>query len=128
VITTAQLFGRKAPVIVTSEMVRGMKPGSLLVDLAVETGGNVEGSKVDETVEVDGVRILGFSNLPGHAATPASEMYSSNLANLIEHFWDKEAKAFRIDPADELQQGCLLTHGGEIIHESFKPKDSADAS
>ncbi|MEM1085364.1 MAG: Re/Si-specific NAD(P)(+) transhydrogenase subunit alpha [Verrucomicrobiota bacterium] len=128
VITTAQLFGRPAPVIVTDEMVRGMRPGSLLVDLAVETGGNVEGSKVDEVVEVEGVRILGYSNLPGHAAVPASEMYASNLANLIEHFWDKDEKCFRMDPADELQQGCLLTHGGAIIHESFKPAASDDAS
>lgn len=120
VITTAQVFGRKAPVIVTTDMVKGMKPGSLLVDLAVETGGNVEGSKVDEEVDVGGVRILGFSNLPGHAAVPASEMYSNNLGNLIEHFWDKESKTLRVDPANDLQKGCLLTHAGKIIHESFK--------
>jgi len=120
VITTAQVFGRKAPVIVTAGMVKGMKPGSLLVDLAVETGGNVEGSKVDEIVDVGGVKIVGLGNMPGRVCVPASEMYANNLANLVEHFWDKEAKAFRIDPADEIQKGCLLTHEGAIIHESFK--------
>ncbi len=120
VITTAQVFGRKAPLIVTADMVQGMKPGSLLIDLAVETGGNVEGSKVDEVVDVGGVRIIGLGNMPGRVCVPASEMYANNLANLVEHFWDKEAKAFRIDPGDEIQKGCLLTHDGAIIHESFK--------
>ena len=101
-------------------MVKGMKPGSLLVDLAVETGGNVEGSQVDEIVDVGGVKIVGFGNMPGRVSVPASEMYANNLANLVEHFWDKEAKAFRIDPEDEIQKGCLLTHDGAIVHESFK--------
>jgi NAD(P) transhydrogenase subunit alpha len=120
VITTAQVFGRKAPLIVTADMVKGMNPGSLIVDLAVETGGNVEGSKVDEVVDVGGVRILGFGNMPGRVCVPASEMFANNVANLVEHFWDRETKTFRINPADEIQKGCLLAHNGAIIHDSFK--------
>jgi NAD(P) transhydrogenase subunit alpha len=117
VITTAQVFGRKAPRIVTADMVRGMKPGSLLVDLAIETGGNVEGAQLDQEVEVNGVRILGLSNLPGRVPVHASQMYSSNLGNFVEHFWDKEAKAFRLDREDEIIKGCLVTHGGDIVNE-----------
>ena len=94
VITTAQVFGRKAPVIVTTEMVEQMQPGSVIVDMAVESGGNVECSKPDEVVELNGVRVFGFRNLPGRVARHASEMYSNNLASLLEHFWDKEAKTF----------------------------------
>ncbi len=120
VITTAQVFGRKAPLIITADMVKGMKPGSLIVDLAVESGGNVEGSKVDEVVDVGGVKIIGVANMPGRVCVPASEMYANNLANLVEHFWDKETNAFRVDPSDEIQKGCLLTHNGSIIHDSFK--------
>jgi NAD(P) transhydrogenase subunit alpha len=120
VITTAQLFGRKAPVIVTKEMVESMKPGSILVDLAVETGGNVEGSKVDEDVDVQGVTILGLGNLPGRAAANASQMYSANLCNLVEHFWDDGAKAFTLNFEDEIIQGCVVTHEGELYNEMIK--------
>ncbi|BBM87945.1 Re/Si-specific NAD(P)(+) transhydrogenase subunit alpha [Candidatus Uabimicrobium amorphum] len=120
VITTAQVFGRKAPVIVTADMVKRMKPGSVLVDLAVETGGNVEGSKVDEVVDVDGVRIIGLGNLPGRVAINASQMYSQNLFNLIDEFWDKENKTFKLDLESEIMQGCLLTHDNEVRHEKIK--------
>ncbi len=120
VITTAQVFGRKAPRIVTADMVRGMKPGSLIVDLAIETGGNVEGAQLDQEVEVNGVRILGLSNLPGRVPVHASQMYSSNLGSFVEHFWDKESKSFRLDREDEIIKGCLVTHGGEIVHEMVR--------
>src|SRR3989338_1557873 len=96
VITTAQIFGRKAPVIVTKDMVAGMKPGSIIVDMAVETGGNVEGSKLDEEVIVNGVRLIGLGNLPGHVAVHASQMYSANIHNLIEEYWDKDTKIFKL--------------------------------
>jgi NAD(P) transhydrogenase subunit alpha len=119
VISTAQVFGRKAPVIVTADMVRAMKPGSVVVDLAVETGGNVEGSRPGEEVLAGGVRIVGLVNLPAEVAGHASQMFASNLGNLVEHFWDKAAKTMRIDPADELMKGCLLTHGGAVIHPQF---------
>lgn len=119
VITTAQVFGRRAPRIVSAEMVRGMTPGSVVVDLAVESGGNVEGSVADEEVDMNGVKILGIANLPGRVARAASDMYSSNVGNFIEHFWDKAAGAFRLDLENELLKGCLLTHNGQIIHPSF---------
>jgi NAD(P) transhydrogenase subunit alpha len=120
VITTAQLFGRKAPVIVTKEMVEKMKPGSVIVDLAVETGGNVEGSEVDKDVEHHGVLIVGLANLPGHVAIDASQMYSANMGAFIEAFWDEEAKSLKLDWDDEIIQGCVITHDGEIRNEMIK--------
>jgi NAD(P) transhydrogenase subunit alpha len=120
VITTAKLFGRKAPLIVTKDMVEGMRPGSIIVDLAVETGGNVEGSKPGEEVDVNGVRIIGLRNLPGLYPVDASQMYASNTANLIDHFWDKEEKAFNLDLEDEILNACVITHGGEIVNESIR--------
>ena len=120
VITTAQVFGRKAPLIVTNAMVQGMKPGSVVVDMAVESGGNVECSKLGEETLVNDVRILGFANLPGRVPRVASEMYSNNLANLIEHFWDRDAKTFKLDPANEILKQCLVTHGGVVCHEGLR--------
>ncbi len=120
VITTAQLFGRPAPRIVTREMVEAMSPGSVIVDLAVETGGNVEGSELDKEVEVGGVKILGLANLPGRVCANASQMYSSNLGALIEHFWDDDKKEMVLDLEDEIIQGCLITHQGEIVHEQIR--------
>ena len=120
VITTAQVFGRKAPLIVTEDMVAAMKPGSVIVDLAVATGGNVAGSKVDQAVDVNGVTIIGLSNYPGQVPVPASQMYSSNLGSFLEHFWDKEGKIFKPDLEDEIIKGCLITHDGEIVNETIK--------
>ncbi|NBV85143.1 MAG: NAD(P) transhydrogenase subunit alpha [Verrucomicrobia bacterium] len=120
VITTAQVFGRKAPVIVTTQMVRGMKPGSVVVDMAVEGGGNVECSKLGEEVLVDGVLVLGHGNLPGRVPRVASEMYSNNLGNLIEHFWDRDTKTFKLDPANDILKHCLVTHAGSVCHESLR--------
>lgn len=124
VITTAQLFGRKAPVIVTKDMVQQMKPGSVIVDMAVESGGNVEGSKLNEEVETDnGVRIVGLANLPGRVAAHASQMYSSNLTNLIESYWNAEEKAFKLNPDDETIKGCLITHQGQVVNAMLKKKE-----
>ena len=120
VITTAQVFGRKAPVIMTTAMVEGMKPGSVVVDLAIDTGGNVECAKLNEVVEVNGVRVFGHANMPARAATAASEMYSNNIGSFVEHFWDKERKAFALNPADELMRGCLITHAGKVVNETVK--------
>ena len=117
VITTAQLFGRPAPQIVTEEMVRGMQKGSILVDLAVEGGGNVAGSQIDQEVDVDGVRIIGLGNLPGKVAVHASQMFSSNLYNLVEEFWSAEEKRFDLNFEDEIIKGCVITHRGEIVNE-----------
>ncbi len=120
IITTAQVFGRRAPLIVTAAMVAKMKPGTVVVDMAVDSGGNVEGSKPDEDVVVNGVRIIGSRTLAGRVPRAASAMYSSNLVNLIEHFWDRTAKTFRLDPANEILRDCLVTHGGEITNERIR--------
>ncbi|RUM37494.1 MAG: Re/Si-specific NAD(P)(+) transhydrogenase subunit alpha [Desulfobulbus sp.] len=120
VITTAQLFGRPAPRIVDRAMLAAMRPGSVIIDMAVETGGNVEGSEVDKIVEIEGVKVIGLGNLPGRAAETASQMYSSNLGNFVDHFWDKEAGVFVLDREDEIMQGALITHNGEIVSEMYK--------
>jgi NAD(P) transhydrogenase subunit alpha len=120
VITTAQVFGRKAPVIVTTEMVKRMRPGSVVVDLATETGGNVECAELDKVVDVNGVRVFGYANMPSRAAIPASEMYSNNIGSLVEHLWNKERNGIAIDPADELVRGCLITHAGNVVNETIK--------
>ena len=120
VITTAQVFGQKAPVIVTTKIVEQMRPGSVIVDLAVEAGGNVECAALEKVVEVNGVRVFGYANMPSRAAAPASEMYSNNLGNFVERLWNKERNAMVIDPADELLRGCLITHGGKVVNETIK--------
>lgn len=120
VITTAQLFGRPAPRIVDRAMVAQMQPGSVIVDMAVETGGNVEGSEVDKIVEVGGVKVIGLGNLPGRVAQTASQMYSSNLGNFVAHFWGKESKSFCLKLEDEIMKGALITHGGAIVNEMYK--------
>ena len=120
VITTAQVFGRKAPLIVTNAMVEKMKPGAIIVDMAVESGGNVECSRPDEDIVVNGVKIIGWRNLAGRVPRAASAMYSSNLANLVDHFWDRETKTFRLDPAHDILRECLVTHGGSIVNERLR--------
>ncbi|MDA0990694.1 MAG: NAD(P)(+) transhydrogenase (Re/Si-specific) subunit alpha, partial [Verrucomicrobia bacterium] len=120
VITTAQVFGRKAPLIVTEAMVKGMKPGSVVVDLAADSGGNVAGTVAGQETDVNGVTIIGLANMPGRVAVDASQMYSSNLTNFLEHFWDKEAKTFKLNREDEIIQGALVTHDGQIVNEKLK--------
>ncbi len=120
VITTAQVFGRPAPRIVTTDMVNSMAAGGVIVDMAVETGGNVEGSRPDETVEVNGISIVGISNLPAGVARDASQMYSSNLFNLITEYWDEESKAFNMDLEDDILRGCVITHNGDIVNETIR--------
>ena len=117
VITTAQLFGRKAPLIVTENMVRGMSKGSVIVDLAVEGGGNVAGSQMDKEIDLDGVRIIGLGNLPGRVTVHASQMFSSNLYNLVEEFWNAEEKRIDLNLEDEIFKGCVITHQGKIVNE-----------
>ena len=119
-ITTAQVFGRPAPRIVGLDMIEAMKPGSVVVDMAVESGGNVEGSRLDEVAEVGGVKIIGQGNLPSEVARNASEMYSNNLFNLVSEFWDEEQKTLVLDPEDEIIKSCLITQGGDVINETIK--------
>ncbi|MDA1299598.1 MAG: Re/Si-specific NAD(P)(+) transhydrogenase subunit alpha [Proteobacteria bacterium] len=120
VITTAQVFGRPAPRIVTKDMVEAMSAGGVIVDMAVESGGNVEGSVADEVVDVNGVSIVGISNLPSEVPRDASAMYSSNLFNLVSEYWDPEASQFNLDLEDDILKGCVITHGGEIVNEAIK--------
>ena len=120
VITTAQLFGRPAPQIVGRDMVESMKPGSVIIDMAVETGGNVEGSVMNEVVEINGVKVVGQGNLPGEVARNASDMYSNNLLNLVMEFWDSEAKTLNLDPEDEIIAACVITRDGAVVNETIK--------
>src|ERR1700747_590217 len=120
VITAAQVFGRKAPVIITSEMLRKMRPGSVVVDTAIEHGGNVEGAIRDQEVNLNGVKIIGFSNLAGRVAGHASEMYSNNLCAFVQYFWNKETKNFGLDLNHEILKSCVVTHGGQIVNETIK--------
>ena len=120
VITTAQLFGRPAPRIVDRAMIAQMQPGSVIVDMAVETGGNVEGSELDKVVEIEGVRVVGLGNLPGRVALTASQMYSNNLGNFVAHFWDKGSNGFRLNLGDEIIKGALVTHDGALFSEMYK--------
>lgn len=115
IITTAQLFGRKAPIVLTKEMVAQMKPGTVVVDMAVESGGNVEGSKLNEEVDVNGVKLVGMGNLPGRVAVNASQMYANNLYALIEEFWNKEQKTFQLRLEDEILKAALVTHNGAVL-------------
>jgi NAD(P) transhydrogenase subunit alpha len=97
-------------------MIERMKAGSVVVDMSVETGGNVECSRLGEQVEINGVQILGYPNLPGRVPRTASQMYSNNIGNLVEHFWRKETRAFRLDPADPILEKCVVAHGDAIHH------------
>ncbi len=120
VITTAQVFGRPAPRLISRDMLAGMRPGALVLDMAVSTGGNVEGSEPDRETSVHGVRVIGCSNLPNRVPHDASAMFASNLANFITHFWDATARAPRLDPADEIVKGCVIVRDGEIVHDRVK--------
>ena len=119
-ITTAQVFGRKPPLLVTRDMVEGMAPGSVIVDMAAETGGNVEGSVPNEVVEVNGVTIIGTGSLANLVARDATQMYASNMFNLVEDTWDTEAKQFVLDMENDILPGCVITHGGAVVHPTIK--------
>ncbi|MBP82280.1 MAG: NAD(P)(+) transhydrogenase (Re/Si-specific) subunit alpha [Verrucomicrobiales bacterium] len=121
VITTAKVFGRKPPILIKKEVVDSMQNGSVVVDLAAETGGNVEGiTPGEETVSDNGVKLVGLANFEGQVSKHASQVLAANFANMIEHFWDEEKKALKIDLEDEIQQGCVITHNGAVVHERFK--------
>ncbi|MCA0255323.1 MAG: Re/Si-specific NAD(P)(+) transhydrogenase subunit alpha [Proteobacteria bacterium] len=119
VITTALIPGRPAPRLVSREMLSAMRPGSVVVDLAVERGGNVEGSVAGEIATVDGVTVVGYANLPGRIAASASALYAKNLLTFIETMIDKESKQFAVNPDEELSKATLLTHGGAVVHPQF---------
>jgi NAD(P) transhydrogenase subunit alpha len=116
VITTALIPGRPAPRLVSDAQLQSMRPGSVLVDLAVESGGNVEHSKPGEVVKVHGVTIIGHRNVASRMAADASALYSRNLFNFISAFWDKEAKSLVLPADDEIVAGVKLTEGGQVVH------------
>jgi NAD(P) transhydrogenase subunit alpha len=120
VITTAQVFGKKAPLIITKEMIAVMQEGAVVVDLAAEGGGNVEGVSPGEEAIVHGVRIIGYENVAGRVAVHASQMYSKNLANFVLEYWDEEEKTLTLPLDDEIIKGCLVTHQHEIFSETVK--------
>jgi NAD(P) transhydrogenase subunit alpha len=125
VITTALIPGRPAPRLVSKEMVASMRPGSVLVDLAVERGGNVEGAKAGEVVEINDVKIIGHLNVAGRLAASASALYAKNLLTFLEIMIDKNTKALAINWDDEIIKGTALTRGGAVVHPSFAPKSAA---
>ncbi len=125
VICTALVMGRKAPVIVTNAMVASMKPGSVIVDLASDAGGNCEATKPGERIAVNGVTVLGYNNWPSRISVAASALYARNLFTFLSTFWDKDAKAPKLPETDDIVKGVMLTRGGEIVHPSFLPAKAA---
>ena len=121
VVTTAQIPGRTAPRIVTAEMVKSMKAGAVVLDMAAESGGNVEGSVPGETIEVGGVKLIGARNLPGRIAPATTVLYAKNLLNFVQLLVDPKGQELKIDTNDELIKGTLLTTGGAVVHDAFKP-------
>lgn len=122
VITTALIPGRPAPRLVSADMVKSMKPGSVLVDLAVERGGNVEGVKAGEVADVGGIKIVGFTNVAGRVAASASGLYARNLFSFVETLVDKSTKSLAVKWDDELVKATALTRDGAVIHPNFQPK------
>lgn len=125
VITTALIPGRPAPRLITAEMVASMKPGSVIVDLAVERGGNVEGAKPGEVVEINGVKIVGHLNVAGRLAASSSALYAKNLYAFLEVLIDKKTKAIALNWDDEIVKATALTKDGAVVHPNFAPKTAA---
>src|ERR1700733_4923639 len=124
VITTALIPGRPAPKLVSAAMVASMKPGSVLVDLAVERGGNVEGAKAGEIADVGGIKIVGYTNVAGRVAASASSLYARNLFSFIETLVDKSTKQLAVNWDDDLVKATALTKDGAVIHPNFQPKSA----
>jgi NAD(P) transhydrogenase subunit alpha len=125
VITTALIPGRPAPRLVSKDMVASMRPGSVIVDLAVERGGNVEGAKPGEVAAVDGVKIVGHLNVAGRLAATASALYAKNLLTFLDLMIDKSAKSLAVPWDDEIVKATVLTRDGAIVHPNFMPKSAA---
>lgn len=123
VITTARVFGRRAPRLITAAMLAGMKSGSVVADLAIDSGGNVEGVREGENVVTsNGVTVLGQPCFEATVAHHATQVLAANFAAWLTHFWNEEARTLRLDLTDEILRGCLITHGGAIVHPQFAPK------
>ncbi len=123
IVCTALVQGRKAPVIVTSEMVASMRPGSIIIDLAADSGGNCAATVPGETITTEnGVTILGHRNWPSRIAVAASQLYARNLLTFLTTFWDKETQAPKLVETDDIVKGVLLTRNGQAVHPNFIPK------
>ena len=125
VITTALIPGRPAPRLITREMVESMRPGSVIVDLAVERGGNVEGAKPGEVVQAGPAKIVGYLNMPGRLAASASALYARNLLTFLEIMIDKKEKKLAVNWDDEIVKGTMLTRDSAVVHPNFRPKSAA---
>jgi NAD(P) transhydrogenase subunit alpha len=125
VITTALIPGRPAPRLISKEMVASMRPGSVVVDLAVERGGNVEGVSADVVTEINGVKIVGYRNVPGRLAATASSLYAKNVFAFFELLIDKKSKTLAVNWDDEIIKATALTRDGAVVHPSFRPKSAA---
>jgi NAD(P) transhydrogenase subunit alpha len=125
VITTALIPGRPAPRLISKEMADSMRPGSVIVDLAVERGGNVEGAKPGEVVQAGPTRIVGYLNVPGRLAASSSALYARNLLTFLETMIDKKEKKLAINWDDEIVKGTMLTRDGAVVHPNFRPKSAA---
>jgi NAD(P) transhydrogenase subunit alpha len=125
VITTALIPGHPAPKLISAEMVHSMKPGSVIVDLAVERGGNCELSKPDQVVDAGGVKIVGYTNFPGRLAASASALYAKNLYTFLEVLIDKKTKEINLNWDDDILKATALTRDGAVVHPSFAPKTAA---
>jgi len=125
VVTTALIPGRPAPRLISKDMVASMRPGSVIVDLAVERGGNCELAKPGEVADVNGVKIVGHLNVPGRLAASASSLYAKNLYNFIETLIDKKEKKLAVKWDDEIVKATMLTREGAIVHPSFAPRNAA---
>jgi NAD(P) transhydrogenase subunit alpha len=122
VITTALIPGRPAPRLISRDMVASMRPGSVIVDLAVERGGNCEVARADEVVDMGGVKVVGYANMPGRLAASSSSLYAKNLYAFLEILVDKSAKALAVKWDDEIVKATALTRDGAVIHPNFQPK------
>jgi len=122
VVTTALIPGRPAPRLISRDMVASMRPGSVIVDLAVERGGNCELARPDEVVDVNGVKVVGYANMPGRLAASSSSLYAKNLLAFLESLIDKAAKSLAVKWDDEIVKATALTRDGAIVHPNFQPK------
>jgi NAD(P) transhydrogenase subunit alpha len=126
IICTALVMGRRAPTIVTQAMVDSMRPGSVIIDLASDAGGNCEATKPGESIVTpNGVRILGWYNWPGRIPVAASSLYARNLLTFLTTFWDKDAQAPKLPETDDIVKGVMLTRGGVVVHPNFVPSQAA---
>ncbi len=127
VITTALIPGRPAPKLVSRAMLASMKPGAVAVDLAVERGGNIEGVVADEVADVEGVKVIGFANMPGRVASSASALYAKNLVTFLETMVNKETKSVVLNLDDELIKATMLTYAGDVVHPAFGGATKGDS-